>query len=171
LGVKHIVGVADMRISNQPGDEIITYALGSCIGITLWDPIANVGGMVHVMLPSSEIDPAKAPNNPAMFVDTGVARLFIESYRLGASKGRIEVTAAGGACTGGSDEDDYFQIGRRNIRILEKLLWTNRVVLKATDFAGTAARTMSLELGTGLVTIRSNGISTVLNRDNGGGAT
>lgn len=163
--MKHIVGVADMKISNQVGDEIITFALGSCIGITLYDPVARVGGMVHVMLPSSGIDPAKANANPSMFVDTGVPRLFLESYKLGAVKNRLEVTAAGGACTNGSEDDDYFQIGKRNITILRKLLWKNGIVLAANDMGGTAARTMALQIGTGLVTIRSNGVVTALNGD------
>ena len=166
--MRQIVGVADMKISGQVGDEIITFALGSCIGITIYDPIARVGGMVHVMLPSSTVDPAKAHDNPSMFVDTGVPLLFLDCYKLGAVKHRIEVTAAGGACTNGSEEDDYFQIGKRNITTLRKLFWKNGVLLKATDLAGTAARTMSLEIGTGIVTIRSNGTVKTLNGDNPG---
>jgi chemotaxis protein CheD len=152
-----------MKISNQVEDEIITFALGSCIGITLYDPVTRVGAMVHVMLPSSRIDPAKAEANPCMFVDTGVPRLFLASYKLGASKGRLQVIAAGGACTNGAEDDDYFQIGKRNITILRKLLWKNGIVLAADDLAGTAARTMTLQIATGLVTIRSNGVTTSLN--------
>ena len=166
--MKHIVGVADMKLSSQVGDEIVTFALGSCIGITLYDPITQIGGMVHVMLPTSAIDCGKAKENPSMFIDTGVARLFLESYKLGACKSRLEVTAAGGACTQGPD--DFFQIGKRNIAMLGKLLWKNGISLRASDLAGTAARTMSLTIGTGIVTIRSNGSVQVLN-GNGPGAT
>jgi chemotaxis protein CheD len=167
--MRHIVGVADMKLTNQPGDEIITFALGSCIGITIWDPVANVGGMVHVMLPSSSIDMAKAQENPCMFVDTGIPRLFLDSYKLGAEKGRIQAVAAGGACTSGAEDDNYFQIGKRNITVLRKLLWKNGVLLKADDLAGTVARTMTLHVGTGVVTIRSNGSVKVLNGANQGG--
>jgi chemotaxis protein CheD len=167
--VRQIVGVADMKISNQNGDEIITYALGSCIGITIFDPVACVGGMVHVMLPSSSIDLAKAAENPCMFVDTGVPKLFLDCYKAGASKSRLEVIAAGGACTSGAEDDDYFQIGKRNITILRKLLWKNGVLLKASDLAGTIARTMTLHLGSGLVTVRTGGAVKSLNgNDNGG---
>jgi chemotaxis protein CheD len=168
--MRHIVAVADMKLAKQPGDEIITFALGSCIGITIWDPAANVGGMVHVMLPSSSIDMAKAQENPCMFVDTGIPKLFLESYKLGANKSRIQVVAAGGACTSGAEDDDYFQIGKRNITVLRKLLWKNGVLLRADDLAGTVARTMTLQVGTGVVTIRSNGSVRVLGGDNPGGA-
>ena len=113
--MKHIVGVADMKISASADDLLITYALGSCLGITIYDPISAVGGMLHVMLPLSTIDPAKASANPYMFVDTGVPRLFIDCYKAGARKERLVVKVAGGACANGhSADDDYFQIGKRN---------------------------------------------------------
>ena len=152
-----------MMISDQAGDEIVTFALGSCIGLTVYDPVTRVGGMVHVMLPSSTIDAAKAQEKPCMFVDTGIPRLFLDSYKLGACKGRLEVIAAGGACSGGFEGDDYFQIGKRNITMLRKLLWKNGIVLAASDLAGMEARTMTLHIGTGAVTIRSNGTVTALN--------
>ena len=69
--MKYIVGVADMKISAEKDDLIVTHALGSCLGITIYDPVACVGGMLHVMLPLSTIDPNKAAANPYMFVDTG----------------------------------------------------------------------------------------------------
>ena len=63
-----------MLVSKEVGDEIITYALGSCLGITAYDPVAKVGGLLHVMLPLSSIDPGKASQRPYMFVDTGLPR-------------------------------------------------------------------------------------------------
>src|SRR5919109_4013944 len=95
--MRYIVGVADMKISVQPGDQLITYALGSCLGIAIHDPVAKVGGLLHVMLPLSTIDPAKAAENPSMFVDTGVPQLFISCYKAGAQKHRLVVKVAGGA--------------------------------------------------------------------------
>jgi chemotaxis protein CheD len=160
--LRHVVAVADMKISNQPGDEIITFALGSCLGITVYDPVALVGGMLHVMLPLSTIDPSKAAENPYMFVDTGVPKLFLESYKAGASKQRLEVKVAGGACTNGKEDDDYFQIGKRNFVMLRKLLWKNGVLLKSSDVAGTHSRTMSLDIATGKVSLRINGVITQL---------
>lgn len=160
--MKHVVGVADVKVSGEKGDELITYALGSCLGITVYDPVAVVGGMLHVMLPLSTIDPSKAAQNPYMFVDTGVPRLFLACYRAGAQKQRMIVKVAGGACTGGSEEDDYFQIGKRNLVMLRKLLWRNGVLIKAQDVGGTASRTLTLDIGTGQVTVKANGSTTQL---------
>jgi chemotaxis protein CheD len=159
-----------MRISSSPEDEIITYALGSCLGITIYDPVARVGAMVHVMLPSSSIDPVKAAINPCMFVDTGVKNLFLESYKAGAQRNRLIVVAAGGACANGLEQDDYFQIGKRNVTVLRSLLWKNGIILKNSDFGGNLARTMSLDVATGKVLIRINGTTEVLSGENGGRA-
>jgi len=109
------------------------------------------------MLPLSTIDPNKAAANPYMFVDTGVPRLFIECYKAGASKERLLVKAAGGACVHGNEEDDFFQIGKRNFTLLRKLLWKNGVLLKAHDIGGNRSRNMTLEIGSGEVTVTVNG--------------
>ncbi|MGC8833704.1 MAG: chemotaxis protein CheD [Armatimonadota bacterium] len=154
----HVVGIADMKVSGNGSDILITHALGSCLGIAVYDPIARVGGLLHVMLPLSTVDPERAKENPYMFVDTGVPRLFLECYKAGAKKQRIVVKVAGGATSYGSEEDDIFQIGKRNIIMLRKLLWKNGVLIEACDVGGAESRTMSLEIGTGIVTVRSNGL-------------
>lgn len=155
--MKYTVSVADMRISANEGDILVTHALGSCLGVAVHDPVAKVGGLLHVMLPLSSIDPKKAIENPFMFVDTGVPRLFIECYKAGAQKSRMVVKVAGGASVHGDEKDDKFQIGKRNFIILRKILWQNGVLIKAYDVGGTASRTMSLEIGSGEVIVRSNG--------------
>ena len=160
--MKQVVSVADMKVSANPGDTLVTYALGSCLGITVYDPVAHVGGMLHVMLPLSTINPAKANVNPYTFVDTGVPELFMAAYKNGAWKDRLVVKVAGGACTGGSEAGDHFQIGKRNVIILRKLLWKNSVMLEATDVGGSDSRTMSLDIGTGFVTLKLNGTSRTL---------
>jgi len=165
--VKYLVGVADMKISTSQEDEIITYALGSCLGITIYDPIARIGAMMHVMLPSSTIDPIKAESNPCMFVDSGIKKLFLDSYKSGAERGRLIVHAAGGACANGLEQDDYFQIGKRNVTMLRNLLWKNGIILKNSDFGGNLARTMSLNIESGEVQVRANGIVKVLSSNGG----
>jgi chemotaxis protein CheD len=67
-----VVGVADMRVSNQQGEVLVTHALGSCIGVAIYDPTAKVGGILHFMLPDSNLDPGKAQEHPHMFADTGL---------------------------------------------------------------------------------------------------
>ncbi len=156
-----------MKISSTREDEIITFALGSCLGIIVFDPIAHVGGMVHVMLPSSSIDLVKAFSNPSMFVDTGVKNLFLASYKAGAQRNRLLVFAAGGACANGLEHDDYFQIGKRNVTVLRSLLWKNGILLNNSDFGGNLARTMSLDIGTGQVTVRIKGSTEILSANEG----
>jgi chemotaxis protein CheD len=146
-----------MKVSAERGDLIITHALGSCLGVAVHDPVACVGGLLHVMLPLSTIDPAKADRNPFMFVDTGLPKLLIECFKTGAQKQRLEIRVAGGANSQNREEDDFFQIGKRNLIILRKLLWKNGLLMKSYDVGGSNSRTMSLEIGTGIVTIKRGG--------------
>ncbi len=158
-----IIGMADMKVSAIPGETLITYALGSCLGIVVHDPIAQVAGLLHVMLPSSQIDEAKAKAQPAMFVDTGVPQLFKECYRLGARKERMTVCVAGGSFSGRSDAEDTFEIGKRNMITLRKLLWKNGVLIHADETGGVQqSRTMFVLVSNGLVQLRTNGTLRVL---------
>jgi chemotaxis protein CheD len=147
--------MADMKTSSDPDDSLVTYALGSCLGIAIYDPMSMVGGLLHVMMPSSAIDVAKAANNPFAFVDTGVPMLFKACYALGAEKKRLVVKVAGGAAIQAGN-NDLFQIGKRNFTLLRKLLWKNGVLLKKHDIGGTRPRTMSLGIGTGEVTLKTD---------------
>jgi chemotaxis protein CheD len=160
--MKQIVGIADMKISSQPGDVLITYALGSCLGITIYDPVAKVGGMLHVMLPLSSVNAAKAAENPMMFVDTGVPELFKACYRVGAKKERLILKVAGGASLQNNEENDQFQIGKRNFLMLRKLLWKNNVLIEAWDVGESHSRTMSLDISSGEVVLKMNSGATVL---------
>ncbi len=158
-----IVGIGELKISNDPETRIVTYALGSCLGLTVYDPIAKVGGLLHIQLPQSAINPDRARAQPALFVDTGVPLLFKSAYAAGAVKSRLIVKVAGGACAGRSEEEDKFQIGKRNIIALRQLLWKNGVLLEAQEVGGmNAARTMSLEIANGHVTLRERGVTTTL---------
>lgn len=157
-GTDKVVGVADMKVSSSTEERLITYALGSCLGIVVYDPVASVAGMLHVMLPTGTIDPAKAQEKPAMFVDSGIPLLFKECYKLGAKKERMQVKVAGGAHAGASEEDDRFQIGKRNMIALRKLLWKNGVMIHANDTGGVqTSRTMWVDVATGDVTLKING--------------
>ncbi|MEP6836210.1 MAG: chemotaxis protein CheD [Gemmatimonas sp.] len=153
-----VVGVADFKLSRNPDERLVTYALGSCLGLSVYDPVAQVGGLLHVMLPTGAIDPEKMVQNPSMFVDSGVPVLFKECYKLGARKERMIVKVAGGSHNGLSDEDDKYQIGKRNLLALRRLLWKNGVMLHAQETGGVqVSRTMWLDVGTGEVTLKVNG--------------
>lgn len=160
--MKQIIGIADMKISKHPDDVLITYALGSCLGIAVYDAVANVGGLLHVMLPVSTVNPVKAEKNPLMFVDTGVPELFKACYKLGAKKERLIVKVAGGASLQNNEDNDQFQIGKRNFLMLRKLLWKNNVLIKSYDVGENFSRTMSLDMATGNVILKINNEESIL---------
>ena len=141
------VGVGDCKVSDVADAALATYALGSCIGLAIYDPVAKVGGLLHFMLPESSLNPGKASENPFMFADTGIPQLFHAAYRLGAEKRRLVVWAAGGAQV--SDEGGVFNIGKRNNLALRKILWKAGVMIDGEEVGGTTARTVRLEVATG----------------------
>jgi chemotaxis protein CheD len=151
-----VVGVADMAVSNDASAEIVTYSLGSCLGITIYDPLKKIGGLLHLMLPDSNIDHAKANQMPYMFVDTGVPRLFHAAYNLGADRTRLVIKVAGGSQL--LDAQGIFNIGARNIESFKKLLAQQGLNVHANDTGGVASRTLRLDLANGNTTIKSPGV-------------
>ncbi len=141
-----------MKVGKK-GDVIVTHALGSCLGLMVYDTEAFVGGLLHAMLPLSKINPEKAKANPFMFVDTGVPILFKELYKLGGDKKRMKVKAAG--CGSPMGDNEIFKIGQRNYTVLKKILWKNKVLLEADDVGGTKSRTVHFNLKTGQTIIKS----------------
>jgi chemotaxis protein CheD len=150
-----VVGVADCRISADRESILITYALGSCIAVMIHDPVAGVGGMLHYMLPESNLDRQKAQQNPYMFADTGIPMLFRAAYELGAEKRRLIVMVAGGAQV--MDASGVFNIGKRNHLALRKILWKAGVMVHGEEVGGSTSRTVRLEVATGRVLIRGAG--------------
>lgn len=153
-----VVGMADLRVSADPDARLVTYALGSCLGVAVHDPVARVGGLLHVMLPLSALDAERARASPATFVDTGVPALFRACYALGGVKSRMVVKVAGGASGAAPGEADLFQIGRRNVLTLRRLLWKNGVLLQAEAVGGhQMSRTLALAVGDGRVSLKVAG--------------
>lgn len=150
-----VVDIADYKVSNDSACTLVTYSLGSCIGVTVWDPEAGVGGMIHYMLPDSSLSPEKAATNPAMFADMGIPKLFRAAYELGAEKKRMVVKVAGGSQL--LDDAGTFNIGKRNYVMLRKIFWKNGVLIDAEDVGGNTSRTVRLKIDTGCVTVRSRG--------------
>ena len=144
-----------MQVSNDPGSTIVTHSLGSCIGLAIYDPVAKAGGMLHYMLPNSELNSEKAKKNPCMFADTGIPILFKSCYELGAVKGRMIVKVAGGSQI--MDESGVFNIGKRNYAALRKIFWRNKVIIDGEDIGGTVNRTMRLNIATGELSLKVSG--------------
>ncbi|HDM10494.1 MAG: chemotaxis protein CheD [Deltaproteobacteria bacterium] len=152
--MRYVVGVGDMKVGGK-GDILVTHALGSCLGLMVYDPVERVGGLLHAMLPLSKINPQKAKTNPFMFVDTGVPKLFEEIYSRNGQKRRLVVKVAG--CSRPLGKNEMFRIGERNYIVLKKLLWKNNILLDAEDIGGTDIRTVHFDLSTGRTIIRCKG--------------
>lgn len=150
-----VVGVADMVVSNDKGAELVTYSLGSCLGVVVYDAGRKIGGLLHLMLPDSTIDANKAAKAPYMFVDTGVPRLFQAVYGLGSDRSRVTVKVAGGAQF--LDQQRVFNIGERNFQALYSLLNRNGHRIHAQEVGGTISRTIRLDFSTGDLVIQSPG--------------
>jgi chemotaxis protein CheD len=152
--MKHVVVVGDMKFGVK-GDSLVTYALGSCLGLVVYDPLIQVAGLLHAMLPMSKINPEKARANPHMFVDTGVPLLFRTLYEQGCQKSRMVVKAVG--CGNPLGKSEMFKIGERNFTVLKKLLWKNNVLLAGRDVGGTASRTVYFDTSRCRTIVSSNG--------------
>lgn len=150
-----VVGVADMAVSSDPSAELVTYSLGSCLGITIYDPLKKIGGLLHLMLPDSNIDPAKANTLPHMFVDTGVPRLFHAAYNLGADRARLVIKVTGGAQL--LNGQAIFNIGARNLEAFKKLLHLQGLKIHAEETGGVVSRTVRLDLDNGDTSVKSPG--------------
>jgi chemotaxis protein CheD len=148
-----VIGVADCHVTADPSNVLMTYALGSCVGVSIYDPIARVGGLLHFMLPQAPADAAQAGKSPYMFADSGIPMLFREAYELGAQKRRLRVRVAGGAQI--MDEQSVFNIGQRNCVAMRKIFWKAGVIVQAEEIGGKTARTMRFEMASGRVFLRS----------------
>jgi chemotaxis protein CheD len=151
---KLIVNVSDAKVSRDPGDTIITYSLGSCIAVSLYDPIIKAGGLLHYQLPESTMDAQKAADKPFMFADTGMKVLFDMMTSLGAVKKRLRIKIAGGAAMAMGPQG--FDIGKRNHLAIRKILWQNGLFIDAEDVGGGTPRNMYLDITDGKVLVKTN---------------
>jgi len=149
------VNISDMKVSSNPEDVLVTYSLGSCVGVTLYDPLQKIGGLIHCMLPLSKVDPERAKEVPYMFVDTGLPLMLQTLINMGANKNRIVAKVAGGAVL--LDDNGMFRIGERNHIVVRKLLWKNNILISSEDVGGTIARTVYLQINDGKTIIKSAG--------------
>lgn len=149
------VGMADLKICKAP-NTITTLGLGSCIGLTLYDPVAKVGGMVHYMLPDST--QVRNNGNIAKFADTGIDELLKRVLVAGASKQRLVAKIAGGArMFEVSGLSEVGNIGARNAEAAKTILKQKGIRLVAEDTGLNYGRTVELNCDTGEFYIKSVG--------------
>ncbi len=147
------VGMADYKVGRSPSN-LISYGLGSCIGVSLYDPVRKVGGLLHIMLPDST--QARASDNPAKFADTGIPLMINDVVALGATKARLVAKLAGGAqMFAFSNATDIMRVGTRNAEVCKQVLKRNGIKIIAEDTGGNYGRTVSIDLATGVYKIKT----------------
>lgn len=153
MAKKISVGIADMKIARQEG-ELITYALGSCIGIAFYDPMIKLGALLHIMLPEKN----QSDTNVFKYADSGIRETLRKLYAFGATKGRLVVKIAGGAkMFEMKGPGGLGNIGERNAQNVKRVLMMEGLRVAKEDTGANYARTMLLNVETGGVYIRSAG--------------
>lgn len=147
------VGMADLNIAASP-NRLRTTGLGSCVGVTLYDPMTKLIGMAHVMLPSSDL--ARGNINVAKFADTAIPELVSRLEKAGASRSRLIAKMAGGSqMFAFATQSDLMRIGPRNVEACQAALEKLKIPIKSTDTGGSVGRTIELDSNTGILYIRT----------------
>lgn len=145
-----VVGTGEFAVAVHP-QVLVTPALGSCVGVTLWDASRRRGGMVHIMLPSPS--DTRVGGLADRFATVAIPRLA-DAVAGGLSRPGLVAKLAGGS-TMFSGDASITGIGMRNVEAVKEQLGLLRIPVVAEDIGGNYARTMELYLDTGLVVVRS----------------
>jgi chemotaxis protein CheD len=151
------VGLGELKVGTRPDQVLVCYGLGSCIGLSLYDPVARVGVMVHVVLPDSSLNRGHQLQ-PGKFADTAVPAAIAGAVQHGAVKSRLIARMAGGArmlnVVGAGSKLD---IGSRNVEAVRAALQQHQIRLAAEDTGGTYGRTLQLHVDTGRLLVSTVG--------------
>ncbi len=158
MNEKITVGIADMKLAQGSG-ILITYALGSCIGLCFHDPRLRLGALLHIMLP---LNMETGRKNPLKYADTGIRETIRQMEMKGSSRARMTVKIAGGAKMFEVKGGNLGNIGQRNIESVHTVLKQEGIRLLAEDVGGSVARTLMFDPITGQGCIKSYGRKDVL---------
>ncbi len=148
-----IIGIGQYAITNNAADVLKTFALSSCVALTVYSP-QKVLGMVHIALPSSKIAPSELKVNPAYYADTAVVMLLEKAcIRYGCEKEELELKLFGGAMS--VRQDDVFHIGSQNVAMVKATLSRMNLKLCHTDVGGNISRSIQADAATGEVKVAS----------------
>lgn len=145
------MGIADLIATDRPHETITTFALGSCLGVTCYDSVNRVGGLLHAMLPDST-QRSRDELNPAMYLDTGIRSLLHSVIELGGDPKHSEFKVFGGACVNASS--DFFNIGKRNVEAMAAISHELDLKVVYWHVGGGANRTITLFLDNGEILVR-----------------
>ena len=164
--MEFVIGIGEYAISDNEDDILKTFALGSCIAVTIYSPRKKVLGLVHIALPCSNINTKEKYSRPGHYADTAVPLLldkFERQYKC--NKGELVVNIFGGADS--TQQNDVFKIGKRNVEAVKSILAKHCIVSKKEETGGKFSRNVEADVATGTVklgTFYINGINSLNNR-------
>lgn len=154
------VGVGEIAVSKNP-DNVLVTSLGSCVAVIMLAPAICGAGLAHVALPSSSVNIEQSRSKPGYYADTGIPRLLAEMDKLhGGKRGRLLVKLVGGANI--MDPNSTFDIGKRNILAIKKILWENRLGVLVEDVGEDISRNVRVKVATGQVIVKTLGKERVI---------
>jgi chemotaxis protein CheD len=152
-----VIGISDYKTSKTP-NTLVTYALGSCVGISLYDDATQIGGLSHIMLPDSSLLKDLTPATRMRFADTAIADLVALMEGQGAVRSRLTAKIVGGANMFAMEGDSMIaHIGDRNVESVKQALKKLGIPVVGEDTGANFGRTVFFELETGKVRIQSLG--------------
>lgn len=160
-----MIGPSEVKWSSSLDDILVTYALGSCVGVVLWDPDLRAGGMAHILLPSSLKTSRDRTGRgtfslpgdmPGKYADIAVPYLVSRLEFLGCRRERMQAWIAGGARILQNYISSLGEIGAANVRSVDEQLQKLGIAVIARDVGGSCGRTMKFYVGEGRVTVSSS---------------
>jgi chemotaxis protein CheD len=146
-----VIGLGEIATSNNTEDVIKTYALASCVGVTVYSPLKKVGGMIHIVLPKP-LDNQVVNSKQGYYASTGIRELLRQtSSKYGCLNSELVVNIFGGSYSDGSK--DIFKVGKRNLEETYKVLDSMNINYTSVDVGDMYSRTIQLEIKTGNVEI------------------
>ena len=154
MGNLIVVGISDYKLAKDPG-ILVTYALGSCVGICIYDRKLKIGGLSHIMLPDSTMF-SRGEINRMKFADTAVGDMLQSLVSKGADKRTLVAKIAGGAKMFEVPPDSQLgNIGERNVRSVKNVLGQLRVPIIAEETGLNYGRTVYFDIETGIMKVQS----------------
>lgn len=146
------VGIADLQVA--VGERtLVTTGLGSCVAIALHAVDQQVGGLAHILLPHAALS-SQTPR-AGKFPSTAVPAMLARMRELGAT-GEINARLIGGASMFGPLlPAGSVGLGARNVKAARQACAENAVPIVAEAIGGTMGRSMTFDVATGRVQVRT----------------
>ena len=146
-----VVGISDLAVTNSQNVILSTFALGSCVGVVLFDAVAHVGGLIHIMLPKAGAQRSKT-HSPYMFCDTGLPLFLKEALGLRGTRQRMRCALIGGASVNSSH--NFFKIGEDNVLAVREFCRREQLKIVYEDTGGHTNRTIHFHVAKGLLSVK-----------------